>query len=147
MSFHEWNDVMYGIEVPTTSIDNEKLFAFVQNHKDAIAEYVDLDTIPTTPDDVYEWLDEYEDNMGNIGIAALIGDVIGEMYIETTHDEYGNDYIGMYAASIFPWDSLLGNHAWTSITPEYIEDKIRPVVEELYGECPKFDEHVIWNCG
>lgn len=141
-------DVMYGIEVPPDiPIDNEKLFAFIENHKGAIVECENCDTIPTTPYDVYEWLDEYEDYMGNTGIGALIRDVIGEMYIETTHDKYGSDYIGMYAASIFPWNGLLGNYAWTSITPEYIKGKIRPIVEELFGECPEFDEYVIWNCG
>lgn len=147
MSFHEWNDVMYGIEFPASPIDNEKLFAFIENHRDVIAEYVGSDNIPTTSDNIDEWVDEYEDGMGYNGISAIVGDVISEHYIETAHDEYGNEYIGMYAANIFPWQKFHLYDEWKYVTPEYIEGKIRPVIEELYGECPKFEEHTIWNCG
>lgn len=145
MSHHEWYHVMYGIEVPATFISDEKLFEFVNKHRDIIAEHVNEHNIPTTLDDIDMWVDEYEDSMGNWGIAALIGDIIGSRYIDTTHDQYGNDYIGMYAYTVFPWNNC--GDEWKSITPEYVESKIRPIIEELYGECPEFMEHTIWNNG
>ena len=145
MSCHEWNDVMYGIEVPIANIENDKLFEFINKHIGDIAEYVSAEEIPTNPEDICAWVDCYEDCIGNMGLSALIGDIIGSRYIDAAHDQYGTDYIGMYAYTIFPWNNF--NDEWKSITPEYIEGKIRPVIEELYGECPKFEEHTIWNCG
>lgn len=141
MSHHEWYHVMYGIEVPTAPVSDEKLFEFVNKHR----EHLNVHNIPTTPDDIYIWVDEYEDCMGNWGIAALINDIINTRYIDTTHDQYGSDYIGMYAYTAFPWNNF--GDEWKSITPEYIESKIKPVIEELYGECPEFYEHTIWNNG
>lgn len=145
MSHHEWYHVMYGIEVPAVPVSNEKLFEFVNKHSKDIAEYVSEDEIPADPEDIYAWVDGYEDSMGNMGISALIGDIINSCFIETTHDQYGNDYIGMYAYTVFPWDNC--GDEWKSVTPEYIESKIRPVIEELFGECPEFYEHTIWNNG
>lgn len=147
MSFHEWNDVMYGIELPNTFISEDKLLAFVTKYKDVFTQFVDDDVIPTTPDSVYEFVDEYEDDCGYTGIGVLLTDVIGCRFITSTHDQYGNSYIGIYAVDMLPWRIDQMSELWKSLTPKYIECKIRPVIEELFGECPEFREHTIWNCG
>lgn len=147
MSHHEWNDVMYGIELPNAFMNEEKLFEFVEEHKNVFSQFVSHGDLPTTPDDVWDFVDEYEDDMGESGIGVLINDVIGCRFIHTTHDQYGNTYIGMYAVTMFPWQHNMMGDEWESITPEYIEGKIRPVVEELYGTCPNFGEHTIWING
>lgn len=145
MSWHEWNDVMYGIELPNTTPSNDKVLAFIDNHKEVFKWFTDENYYPIDHDSLDEFLYDYEDDCGNNGIGVLIADVIGERYICSAHDQYGYEYIGIYATTLFPWNNR-GDH-WNSLTPEYIESKIKPVIEELYGECPEFQEHVIWNNG
>lgn len=46
MSHHEWNDVMYGIELPNTYPDKDKLLAFIENHKEVFAWFTDENYFP-----------------------------------------------------------------------------------------------------
>lgn len=146
MSHHEWNDTMYGIELPNDNPSSDKILAFIDNHKEVFAWFTDENYYPTN-DSIDEFLWDYEDDMGNTGIGVLIADVAGNMFIHYAYDQYGNKFIGVYAATIFPWQHSSMSDAWQSITPEYIEGCIRPIVEELYGECPKFKAHTIWQNG
>ena len=147
MSYHEWNYTMYGIELPNTIIMNGTLFDFINNHKDVLEEELEC-CLPTSPDDVWEFVDEYEGETGECGIHALIADIIGCEFIYATHDQYGNDYIGMYGLTMFPWYAAYQSISeWSKATPEYLASKICPVVEELYGECPALKEHTIWQQG
>ena len=147
MSHHEWYDVVYGIELPSNNPDNDKILAFIDNHKEVFAWFTDENYYPVDHDSLNEFLYDYEDDMGNTGIGVLIADVVGDMFINVANDQYGDEFVGMYATTMFPWhhNGMGGN--WKSITPEYIESKVRPVVEELYGVCPDFKEHTIWNNG
>lgn len=147
MSHHEWNDVMYGIRLPQQNPSNEKILAFMDNHRESIYWFRDENYYPVDESNIDEFLFDYEDDMGNTGISVLIAEVIGNMFIVNTYDQYGDEYIGMYAATLFPWQSNRMSDMWKSMTPEYIESLVKPVVEELYGTCPKFEEHVIWNNG
>jgi len=146
MSYHEWNDVVYGIELPNTNPSNDKILAFIDNHKEVFKWFTDENYYPTN-DNIDEFLFDYENDMGNTGIAVLIEDVIGSMFIVSAYDYYGSEFIGMYAATMFPWQMNRMGEEWKEITPEYVESKVRPVVEELYGECPEFKEHVVWQQG
>lgn len=146
MSHHEWYYAMYGIELPNTNPSNDKILAFIDNHREVFAWFTDENYYPTN-DTIGEFLFDYEDDCGNTGVSVLIADVIGSMFIVPVCDQYGCEYIGMYAAEIFPWQHNRMGDVWKSITPEYIESKVRPVVEELYGTCPEFGEHTIWQNG
>lgn len=145
MSHHEWNDVMYGIELPSTTPSNDKILAFIDNHKEVFKWFTNENYYPIDHDSLNNFLDDYEDDCGNTGIGVLIADVIGETYIYSTHDQYGCEYVGIYAITLFPWNNM--GDKWKSLTPERIKSKVEPVVEELYGECPEFQEYVIWNNG
>lgn len=147
MSHHEWNYTMYGIELPSNNPSNEKIFAFVENHKEVFKWFADENYFPETPYDIDDFLYDYEDDCGNNGIGVLIADVVGNMFVNAAYDQYGNEFVGMYATTMFPWHHNRMGGEWKSITPEYIEDCIRPVVEELYGMCPDFTEHTIWQNG
>lgn len=146
MSHHEWNDTMYGIELPNNNPSNDKILAFIDNHKEVFAWFTDENYYPTN-DTIDEFLYDYENDCGYNGISVLIADVVGNMFINSTCDQYGNEFVGMYAATMFPWQHNRMGEEWKSITPKYIEDCIRPVVEELYGTCPDFKEHTIWQNG
>lgn len=145
MSHHEWNDVMYGIELPNTYPDKDKLLAFIENHKEVFAWFTDENYFPVTHNDIDNFIDDYEDDCGNTGIGVLIADVIDAKFITSAYDQYGYEYVGIYATSMFPWNDM--GYLWNRITPEYIEESIKPIVEELYSECPEFKQHVIWNNG
>lgn len=152
MSMHEWNDVMYGVELPKPYPDNDKILAFINNHKDALSGFNSSIEFPKTADDVTQFIDDYDDECGYTGLNVIISDLIliagqigGNKCICAAQDEYGNEYVGIYASNVFPWNNV--SDEWKSITPESIENSIKPLVEELYGMCPEFDEHVIWNYG
>lgn len=148
MSYHEWNDVMYGIVLPNNiTPDTQKILSFIDNHKDVFAWFTEENYYPTDHNSLQNFLDDYENDMGYTGIGVLIEDVVNSMFICCAYDQYGDEYIGMYATTMFPWHHNGMGNEWESITPEYIEDCVRPVVEELYGMCPEFMEHVIWNNG
>ena len=147
MSHHEWNYTMYGIELPNEKPDDDKVLAFIDNQKEVFAWFTDENYYPTDHYSLDEFMYDYEDEMGNTGISVLIADVICNMFIVPAYDQYGNEFIGMYATTMFPWYHNRMGGEWKSITPEYIEDCIRPVVEELYDMCPDFTEHIIWQNG
>lgn len=146
MSHHEWNYTMYGIELPNSNPDNDKILAFIENHKEVFAWFTDENYYPTN-DNIDEFLYDYEDDMGYTGVSVLIADVANNMFIVPANDQYGNEFVGMYATTMFPWHHGAMGGEWKSITPEYIESKVRPIVEELYGTCPDFTEHTIWQNG
>ena len=61
MSMHEYHDVMYGVELPKSHPDNDKILAFINNHKDALSGFNSGIEFPKTADDVIQFIDYYED--------------------------------------------------------------------------------------
>lgn len=141
MSMREWYSTMYGIEFPYVKIDGDKVLAFIKNHK---GHFEDED-LPKTAEEAEWYAEDFECDEGCCGLPALISFVADNKYIYAESDEDGNMYIGIFANSLFPWDTPSDN--WASVKREDIESEIRSLVEELGIDCPKFDEHTIWYCG
>ena len=149
MSMHEWNAELYGIKVEHGSPTGERALVFVKNHEATLCEMLELepDELPQTPEEAREWIDEYFDEHENEqGAHALIADLAGK-YIDTTTDSNSDMFIGLFAHIDFPWDER--DPEWQALTPEDIENSIRPLYEELYGKgtCPKFEGHTAWYFG
>ena len=133
---------MYGIELPNAKLKGEKAFAFIQNHKKELS---DEDELPATHEEAIEFIDQFFDcNENEQGAAALIAEVAGSP-IYAASDQYGYQYVGIYALSRFPWDKAPED--WQTMTIEKVENAIRPLVEDLYGACPEFGEQIIWMYG
>lgn len=152
MSMREWNEVIYGVELPNTAPTNESILNFIYNHKDVFSdfftdEYIYTDESGTNIEDIDAFVNGYEDNFGNFGIEAMIADTIDDPMIVATSGDDGFAYIGMFAVRMFPWEKFEGIDMWKSLTPEYIESVIKPIIEELYGTCPEFDAHDVWYFG
>lgn len=147
MSMHEWYEVVWGVELPG-NIDEDRLVAFVENHRNDLLKCVDASIFPNV-DDKSEVIDfaKYYETDDSYGINAMLADIIGMKYIGATRDEYGCLYIGIFEWSIFPWNKDSVSSEYMSLTQEEVESAIKPVVEELYGTCPKFCEHTVWNYG
>lgn len=144
MSYHEWNTCMYGIEFPGC-VSGDKVLAFIENHKDA---FKNFDYLPSTEEEADEWADEFCDCEERVyGAAALISHVAKCPFIESESDQYGNHYVGMFTASLMPWEIENMGRDWHNVKREDIENEIRSLTEELIGYCPTFDYQVIWNCG
>lgn len=141
MSMREWYSTMYGIEFPYVKVDGDKVLAFIENHK----ERFDGEDLPKTAEEAVEYAEDFECDEGAYGLAALISFVADNKYIYAESDEDCNNYIGMFANTLFPWDTPSDD--WASVKREDVENEIRSLVEELGIECPKFDEHIIWYFG
>lgn len=142
MSTHEWYHIMYGIEFPYVKADGNKVLGFIENHKE---HFEGEDDLPETIEEAVDYAENFENDEGAYGLAALISFAADSKYIYAEHDCEGNDYIGMFANNLFPWDNPSEN--WSSIKREDLENEIRSLVEELGIECPKFSEHQIWYIG
>lgn len=142
MSMHEWYSIMYGIEFPYVKADGNKVLNFIENHK---KHFEGEDYLPKTVEEAAEYAEEFECDEGAYGLAALISFVADNKYIYAEHDDSGNDYIGMFANSLFPWDTPSDD--WSNVNREELENEIRSLVEELGIECPEFDEHQVWYFG
>lgn len=141
MSMHQWYDTMYGIQLPYVKIDGDKVLIFIENHK----ERFNYDDLPKTAKEAVEYVYNFEDFNGTCGLAPFISSVADNKYICADSDEYGDSYIGMFADTLFPWDTLSDD--WTSVKREDIESEIRSLIEELGIECPEFYVHAIWKFG
>lgn len=141
MSMHEWYNIIYGIKFPFVKADGDKILAFIENHKECFYG----EDLPETAEEAVEYAHYFEDDKGWMGLAAFISFVASKKYIHMVEDEYDTVYIGIYADTLFPWDTP--NADWASIKREDIENEIRSLVEELGINCPEFKEHIVWQCG
>lgn len=90
MSMHEWYEVVWGVELPG-NIDEDRLVAFVENHRNDLLKCVDASIFPNV-DDKSEVIDfaKYYETDDSYGINAMLADIIGMKYIGATRDEYGD---------------------------------------------------------
>lgn len=140
MSMHEWTSQLYGVSLPGNLPEPSKIVSFVKNHIDVFGEEA-VEQVSQSDDEATCFVEDYYDG-DESGLCAFMCKPIEHRYVSPTTDSCGDEYIGMFAQVMFPWDNA-HSHDWNSVNKEDVEKAIADVFVELYEYGPKFDMYDI----